>query len=496
MFHRGLLSGPEVERLADGVMTVLERVGILCQNGEILGALAEWGASVDETHGRAWFPHGLIEEFVAKLRREASGRQETGPQQLKTAAHDYGVLGPTGEPPWGDVMSFKAPALPVLSTQVAQFFYDDWRKESRPGNRADFITLIKLGDVLHREDGVGHSLLLRDVPPLLEPLEAAMLLAEYVHRPGPAFAWNVRQVDYLMEMGEILGIPDWFTWGAICFAHPLRFDRDVADRFVRRVKSGVPTGLTGMQVSGATTPVTVAGYIVVSAAEFIATWIAARALNPQVPLTGSMWGGTMDMKTGAVSYCSPDAMLRAFAISEFLHRWCRQDVAVGGGEYCDAKTPGLYTALEKAYKAMTIAAFTGQHPPVGEGMLENGKTISPVQLLLDRELGKGVQILGSDFEITSETMALDTILEVGLGLEKCYLGTEHTLHHYRHSLWLPELLDRSGWKGCTDEEVLLERARQKVKDLISQYQKPELDPGKLAEMRQVVEKARRELLSS
>jgi len=71
---------------------------------------------------------------------------------------------------------------------------------------------------------------------------------------------------------------------------------------------------------------------------------------------------------------------------EFLRRWCGMSISVGGGEYCDAKLPGLYTALEKAYKSMTIAAFTGQHPPIGQGMLDEGKIISPVQLLLEREL--------------------------------------------------------------------------------------------------------------
>jgi hypothetical protein len=65
-----------------------------------------------------------------------------------------------------------------------------------------------------------------------------LLLAEYARKPAGAFAWNVRQVDYLIEMGEILGIENWFTWGAICFAHPLRFDKDV--RFANLIPPPVP----------------------------------------------------------------------------------------------------------------------------------------------------------------------------------------------------------------------------------------------------------------
>jgi len=96
----------------------------------------------------------------------------------------------------------------------------------------------------------------------------------------------------------------------------------------------------------------------VSAAEYLATWIAGRALNSAAALEGSIWAATVDMKTGEVSYSAPDAMLRAFALREFLSRWCGRELRVGGGEYASAKIPGLYAALEKAYKAMTIAAFT------------------------------------------------------------------------------------------------------------------------------------------
>ncbi len=482
MFQRRLLTDSGVAELADGVVNVLEHVGILCQNDEILEALSAWGASIDTETQIARFPRELVKEFVTGLRAEGlAGSSDAGSQ-------------------------FVPPPLPTLETQVAQFFRDDATGELRPGNREDFITLIKLGDVLHPEEDVGHSLLLTDVPPMVEPLEAAMLLAEYAHRPGPAFAWNVRQVDYLTEMGDILGIPDWFTWGASCFAHPLRFDRDVADKFVRSVRSGraaglagmhvtAAAGLTGMQISGFTTPVTAAGFIVVSAAEFVGTWIAARALNPAVPLTGSIWGGSLDMQTGGVSYSSPDAMLRAFAASEFLRKWCSLEVAVGGGEYCDAKAPGLYTALEKAYKAMTIAAFSGRHPSVGQGMLESGRTISPVQLLLDRELGRAVQILGQPIEVTPETIALDTIFDVGVALDKSYLHTTHTLKNFRENTWLPELIDRSGWNGAESDQALVAKARQKVEELIAAYVKPEVDPDKLARMREIVERARLELIT-
>ena len=492
MFQRSLLKDSDVEPLAEGVFAVLEKTGILCQNDEMLKALAAAGARVDLPSQRVTFPKRMQAEFVAQLRSKA------------------GRAYPHAERPWQEEIKgktiededdedeedrgFALIGMPDLETQVAQFVHDYEKGERRSGNKADFVRLVQFGDALHGDTGVGHCLLLTDVPPLLEPLEAALLLAEHARKPQAVFAWNVRQIPYLVEMGEILGLRNWFNYGAICFAHPLRFDRDVADRFVHKVKAGSPTGLTAMPVAGVTTPVTLAGFVAVSAAEHLATWIAARALNPSVRLGGSMWGGAVDMRGTGVSYCSFDAMLYSFATVEFLRRWCGVEVPVGGGEYCDAKAPGLFAAYEKAYKAMTIAAFTGRHPGIGSGLLEEGKTLSPVQLLIERDLTAGARHYARKVEVSPDLLALDEIGEVGLGIDRNHLGTDQTVRHFRDSLWLPELIDRSGWAGAEHEKALLAKAQGRMNELLAAYRKPEVDPGKLARMRAVVEQARSELL--
>ncbi|HGJ64767.1 TPA: hypothetical protein ENS27_05175, partial [bacterium] len=283
MFQYSILKDKDIQPLGDAVINVLERVGIFCQNQEILKALEKNGAIVDYVKETATFPKKMVRELIEQIRKENQTNEISKSKSL-------------GNPP-----------LARLETQVAQFIYDYGNDQKRSGNKKDFIELIKLGNVLHQES-VGHSLLLTDVHPIVEPLESALLLAEYTDNPAPAFAWNVQQAEYLIEMGEIIGIEDWFTWGAVCFSHPLRFDKDVADRFVQMAKKGYSIGLTAMPVAGVTTPITIAGFIAVAGAEIVATWLAGRALNSQVPLGGSIWGGSMDMKTGEVSYSANDAM--------------------------------------------------------------------------------------------------------------------------------------------------------------------------------------------
>jgi trimethylamine:corrinoid methyltransferase-like protein len=470
MFARQILTDDQVEPLAEGVLATLEQVGVLCQNEEIMRGLDALGARVDFAAERVHFPRELTAEFVAGIR---------------------GEFPPTpGEPqrPLG------APGLPGIGTQVAQLYLDPRTGELRQSNQADMIALMKLGEVLHGASGVGHVLALTDCPPMIEPLVAGMLLAEWTSNPQPPFAWHVDQIPWLEEMGEILGRERWFSWGATCFAHPLRLDRDTAGKYVARAKAGESCGMTAMPVAGVSTPVTVEGFVVVSSAEFVATWMAARAINPTVPLSGSMWPGTVDMGTGAVSYSAWDAMFYGFATVEFLRRWAGCSIPMGSGEYCDARVPGVYAALEKAYKSMTVSAFTGQPLSAGSGMLDEGKIMSPVQLLLDREYAAGAAHLCRRFDPTPENIALDDIVEVGIGISMSHLETMHTARRFRDSLWLPRLLDRTGYAGHAREDELLTRAADEVERLTASYVKPEGREDQLAAMRDVLERAKRALL--
>ena len=91
-------------------------------------------------------------------------------------------------------------------------------------------------------------------------------------------------------------------------------------------------------------------------------------------------------------------------------------------------------------------------------------------------------------------MSLQSIFDVGFGLDRSYLDTEMTLYHFSEHLWCPEFMERSGWNGLESDELVLQRLQNRVRELIANYEKPAVDPDKLAEMRKVVERARRDLL--
>jgi|GEM_PF-563785 len=487
-----IFTNNDIELLSNGVLNVLERLGMHTPNKDMLQALKKNGAIVDYEAGNARFTKKMVQEFVEEINKENKmhwAEKITGENKRNTFS---GWIPYSLAPP-----EFKAPELPWLFHVGSTFYYDDEKKEKRKAEKKDFINLVKLGDVLHPELGVGHQLVLSDVHPLVEPLEAALVLLEYAHKPRGVFLPDIRQMDYLLEIEEIAGINDpyWHWMGAVSFASPLRLGMDIADRFVYMVKSGYyPAKLYSMATRGVTAPVTVAGSVVLIAAEFIALWISARALNPEIPLTATVLSGVMDMQSGEVDFCGYDNYINKLSVCEFIRKWFGVLVCPGFGEYCQSKVPGFYTALDKAYQAMTYAAFTGFHPNLGFGHIDSGLAFSPVQLFLDRELAKGLRFLESPI-VSEETIALDTILDVGFGIKKNYLAAKHTFENFKKSLWEPEFFKRDGMI-VENEEKIIKEIIDKIKQMISEYKKPEFDTDRILKIKKVIEKAKERLLQA
>jgi trimethylamine:corrinoid methyltransferase-like protein len=485
-----VLKNVDVEILANGVMDVLGKVGFLCESETILKAYEKGGAKVDYEKQVAKFPRKMIEEFVEEIRKE----DKTGwCDQL--GKEDKSVIY-SGFHPYSAISEFKAPPESYMFHNLSPFFYDDDKKEKRIGNHQDFATLIKLGDTLHPDQGMGHALILSDCPSKLEPLEAAYTLLEYSHNPRGVYVQDVAQIEYLQEIEAIAGITDpyWHWMANICCNSPLKLDKVVCERLVYMVETGVyPLKLAAMPVSGINIPMTTTGTIVMISAEFIAVWMAARLLQgKKIPLTGMPILGTMDVKTAEISFTALDAALKRLAICDFVKKWTGVRLSPGPGEWSPSKEPGLACTLEKAYFAMTAAAFTGHHTDVGVGHIDAGAAISCVQLLLDYDFTNSLKQLESP-KICKEDICMDSILNVEFGLKSNYMEEDSTLNNLYSASWCPEFFSRTGYDKQKNDEAIA-KANQKVKQLISEYKKPEGMDDKLTKVRKVIDRAKRNLI--
>ena len=136
----------------------------------------------------------------------------------------------------------------------------------------------------------------------------------------------------------------------------------------------------------------------------------------------------------------------------------------------------------------------------GNGLLSAGQDYSPVQHLLDAEIGKATERFWGHFDVTDETLAVNVIEDIMKSARTNFLDTEHTLAHYRAEQWYPRWFDRSPWQGqayeVDAERKMLERINAHCTEAIRRYTPPAIDPGKIAELKRIFRAAERKILGT
>ena len=216
-----------------------------------------------------------------------------------------------------------------------------------------------------------------------------------------------------------------------------------------------------MPVAGAAGPITVAGSLVQNTAESLALNAMSLALEDRTQgITGS--AAIIDMKDLAHRQSGPDLALHMLAGSE-MHAYLfggRPRIGISGVAACTVTPQAVY---EKGLSAaFNIAAGQRQ---LGIGCLAFSDVGSPVQLLLDWEMGRHFQHLFREVGADRERAGLEAILET-VPRGAFFLESEHTARFFREACWLPEFLDhRVPLAWVRDPSDMIERARQRAREL-------------------------------
>lgn len=471
-----LFTEDDLDALEAAVLRVLERTGMRVLHPEFLHGLAIAGAPIDETKRVARYPARMVSELIDERRDSVSRDSDPAPP---------------GE-------AYR----PGLAAVIAPFIHDHAQQVRREATRQDLVELLRWAEAdIAADQTVGLPVTMRDVDPRVEPIEAYAILLETSSRPDRAYTTEADQIEFLVDIATAYYGRPVFPRGVDFTTSPLTFGDRLARHTLAALRFGQREfGIGVMPISGTNAPMTVAGNIVVSAAELLGSWLAIRSLAPDAAFTGSACNGVADMRRGAVTFDAPEALLADLGLCELFDRRYGGGVTVAAGaDYIDARLPGLQAAYERTYRSMAIAAFTGGRFFMGgNGTLDEGKVFSPVQYILEREMGEGLWRLGRGIQVDADTLAVETIDSVGATEAGSYLNTRHTKRHCR-DLWFPQFLCRGQWEGneieFSREADMLDSAHEHYVAAISRYVPPELDRDTQREMWKIVARAR-ELLGA
>ena len=463
MAHRWEILRPdEVQRLHDATLQLLSEVGVVFHSEQALAVLRAHGAKVEgET---VHFPPQLVEKAL-----------ETVPGEIvlhgRTPARDL-VLGQ------GNI-HYTSCFGPVRVRRIGE-------KETVAGTLEDLRNFTVLSDAI---DNVSYCLFHvrpHEVPAGLHDVYCAATMLKITDKHVHFSQDTARNTETLISLGEIAAADAGvagpvFSLGC-CPNSPLFYTEDACNKLL----IAVPKGITFLVVSGAmaggTSPVTLAGTLLVQNAEVLAGFTLAQLLRPGAPLIYGSFSGGMDFSSGIfVSGGAELALLQAATAQ--ICRFYRVPYGYGTGGWTDAREPGPQAGFEKAC-TMLSAALAGVeviHSAIG-GMLGGLDIADYAQMIIDDELAGMVNRYVRGIEVSEETLAYDVIREVGPTGQ--FLDSTHTARFFRKEHFLPRILERV--IGEVEIDSILIRAQERARHILNTHKPNHLSQAASEQIDEIV----------
>jgi trimethylamine---corrinoid protein Co-methyltransferase len=361
----------------------------------------------------------------------------------------------------------------------------------RASTKADIAAMALISDYLDTVDIVSPTVSAQDVPPagiVVHELEACFLnsgkhvLTESVTSGREALAQIELAAAIVGGKDQLRERPIFSNF--VCTISPLTQDHGGIEAAVEFAEAGIPVGIYPMATTGVTSPVTLAGTLAVANAEVISALALLQLAAPGAKVFYSGGPATIDLRTGAYTATSPEAVWLRTMIAK-MAGFYKVPSIVGAGA-TSAKLPGAQAAWENAF-SFAFPSLAGASVLFGLGLLDGSNLLTYEQILLDAEMGAMLKRLLSGTDFSADAFALPLIKELGPG--GVYLDQQHTVAHMRQALSLPRIADRDSYdewfhKGQLDRVTV---ARQKVREILGSHDAPVLSDATREAMGQVVE---------
>jgi len=461
-----ILDGVSIQKIYFAALEVLERTGVEVQDQEARELLEQAGAKVE--NGVARIPSWLIEKTVNLAPKQIVIYTQDGRPAMRLANGNF-YFG-TGE--------------------NTVFMVDSFMGERRKWTRKDVIDAVVLQDNLEHFDYVMPLGLMSDCHPEVSHLCQFEVMVTYTNKPVVSSGYDAQGVRDLCEMASVVtGTGDLsqkpFMIQLMASLSPLIHARDALGKLLASADRGIPVIYSCLQSGGATSPVTLAGTLVINLAEGLSGLAIAQLKREGAPFIMPGVSTTMDMGTTISPYGSPEFNLMICALSDIYH-WLGLPT-FGTAGCSDSKVADEQAAMEACFSCVT-QALSGSNVIHDIGYLESGLTGSMDLMVMTHELLGMVKRFKRGIHIDEESLALDVIDRVGIGGQ--YVTEDHTLHHFRSETWQADLFDRERyeeWKGRGGKD-LTERAKDRIMSILSQPESKKLEKRQTDELAKIIKR--------
>lgn len=228
--------------------------------------------------------------------------------------------------------------------------------------------------------------------------------------------------------------------------------------------------------AGAMGPLSPAAVAAQTLAEAMVGIALAQLVRPGCPVVFGSFHSTMNLRSGALTFGSPEANLTTMALSQ-LGRRLGVPVRSGGGQITGANVPDGQ-AMQDSTGAMWATLLSGGHQVWhAAGWLEGGLVMSYEKFIMDLDHCGAMLKLLQGFDTDDEAFGRDAYLETGPG--ENFLSTAHTLRHYATANYQPSIAEAGPFETWVENGRLSadQRAAIRWRQMLADYQDPPMQQG-------------------
>jgi trimethylamine--corrinoid protein Co-methyltransferase len=454
-----------IERNAE---TILQEIGIeFREHPRSLALLKDAGADIDGTRVR--FPRGLARHLCATCPPEFV-QHARNPERNVPIGGNHTVFAPVYGSP----------------------FVHDLDRGRRYGTIEDFANFVKLAyqsPFIHHSGGTVCE-------PVDLPVNKRHLEMVYAHMrwSDKAYMGSVthplRAAD-TVSMSRILFGEKFLDDHVVCMSlinanSPLVWDSTMLGAAETYAEANQAVIITPFILSGAMSPVTVAGTLAQVLAEVMAGTAFVQLVRPGAPVVFGTFVSTLSMQSGAPTFGTPEAALAIYGAGQLARRMKMPFRT--GGSLCASKIPDAQAAYESAQTLVPTLHAGANFVLHAAGWMEGGLASSYEKFVMDTDQLGMMHVLARGIDLSDNGQAMAAFRQVGPGGH--FLGCDHTQANFEQAFYRSFVADNNSveqWEaeGRLDEP---QRANSIWKKMLAEYEAPPIDSGVDEALRDFIER--------
>ena len=454
-----VLTSSEVEQIHAQSLDLLERVGIDYKTPEALRILEKAGCTVDYERTWASLPGDLVEWALGQV-----------PRVVHLGARD----------PDRDIMLDGRRSYNTTDSQGTQAI-DLKNGEIHDSTAEDLRLGILFADALDKVDIVNTIVAAGDVPAHLRTLQQFIIAFSNTSKPVRSSVLNARQVPFLVELVKAATGSETFRpiFSVVdCTISPLMHDRTMTEACIELAKMAVPILVYPMPLAGGTSPVTLAGTVLVHNVELLSALVLFQLVNPGTPIIYGAGASQLDMQTGRYGG-SADGHSMRLALCD-MGRFYNLPVNMWG---ISTFSPEIDVQYGVEASIQTLLAYLARADEIySVGLLGAAQILSLEKMVLDNHLLREIETIVRPILVDEEHLQIKLIEKVGIG--GSFLSERQTRDFTRQEyvrMWPP-----AGKK-------MTEIAHQEALEIIHHHKPPALPEGAADQMQVILAAANKEL---